>query len=296
MSMEFRTLHSHHQRPIPDGFRRCWAVVPPVVIEALLREERFAPASHDVQFPRERSSCQTCTSLDGWCYHQARGWVVDRLSTVVGQDALEAAVWLHASSSIEVDVGWLDHIPHGFFVVVDVPEDRLLRLHADLFREVALARDPVTPSAVRQHRNREDFLNARDAYFARFPPDLADWPFVDRRLWLEATWEHIFDDALWHEGGFDQLGNDDGCPPVYGVTPDIWLEHVVDVIGCDDHGSVMWREEGDAHDLQLGSRTVHLDASGLRAITDAEVEEESNQLVYACVRGEARVEPQGGEA
>ena len=67
-------------------------------------------------------------------------------------------------------------------------------------------------------------------------------------------------------------------------------------VGCDDYGSVMWREEGDAHDLQLGSRTVHLDASGLRAIADAEVEEDSNQLVYACVRGEARVEPQGGEA
>ena len=75
MSMEFRTLHSHHQRPIPDGFRRCWAVVPPTIIEALLREERFAPTSHDVQFPRERTSCQACTSPGGWCYHQARaGW------------------------------------------------------------------------------------------------------------------------------------------------------------------------------------------------------------------------------
>ena len=151
-----------------------------------------------------------------------------------------------------------------------------------------------SPSDVRQHRNREDFLNARDAYLARFPPDLADWPFEDRRLWLEATWEHIFDDALWQEGGFDQLGNDDGCPPVYGVTPEIWLH--VDVIGCDDQGSVMWREDGDAHHLRLGARTVHLDASGLRAITDTEVEEDSNQLVYACVRGEARVEPQGGES
>ena len=80
------------------------------------------------------------------------------------------------------------------------------------------------------------------------------------------------------------------------MTPEIWLEHVVDVIGCDEQGSVMWREEGGAHDLQLGSRTVHLDASGVRAITDAEVEEASNQLVYARVRGEDRVEPQGGEA
>ena len=170
MNMEFRTLHPRHQRPIPDGSRRCWAVVPPSVIEALLREERFAPIAHEVQFPRERSSCQACTSPDGWCYHQARGWVVDRLATVVNQDGLEAAVWLHFSSSIEVDAGWLDHIPHGFLVVVDVPENRLLRLHADLFREVALARSPVTPSDVRQHRNREDFLNARDAYLARFPP------------------------------------------------------------------------------------------------------------------------------
>ena len=83
---------------------------------------------------------------------------------------------------------------------------------------------------------------------------------------------------------------------MYGVTPEIWLEHVVDIVGCDEQGSVMWREEGDAHDLNLGSRTVQLDASGLRAITDAEVEEDSNQLVYAFVRGEARVEPQGGES
>ena len=106
MNMEFRTLHSRHQRPIPDGFRRCWAVVPPSVIEALLREERFAPTSHDVQFPRERSSCHACTSPDGWCYHQARCWVVDCLATVVGQDGLEApSGFMPAAASRLMQVG-----------------------------------------------------------------------------------------------------------------------------------------------------------------------------------------------
>ena len=47
MSMQFRTLHSRHQRPIPDGFRRCWAVIPPAVIETLLRDEENEDASSD---------------------------------------------------------------------------------------------------------------------------------------------------------------------------------------------------------------------------------------------------------
>ena len=296
MNMTIGTYLSRLRHAIPDGYRRCWAVFPPSVIETLLLEERFAPTSHGVQFPDERAGCQACASQDGWCYHQARGWVVNRLSTFVGGDRLEAAVWLHASNDIDDDAGWLDRFSGGFLLVVDVPVNRLVRLHADLFRDVALARYPVTPSSVRQHRNRQDFLDAQDAYLARFPPDLADWPLEDRRLWLESTWEHVFDDALWGEGGFDRLGNGDGRPPLYGVTPEIWLEHVVDIVGCDDQGSVMWREDGDAHHLRLGARTVHLDASGVHAINDAEVEEDSSQLDYARIRAEEHVESNGGEA
>ena len=166
MSMEFRTLHSHHQRPIPDGFRRCWAVVPPTAIEALLREERFAP-------PHMMSSFHVSAKLSSMHIPTVgattkHGAGVDRLATVVNQDGLEAAVWLHASSSIEVDAGWLDHILTAFLSWL-MPEDRLLRLHADLFREVALAdsRHSIRRSSTPKQGG---FSQRSGRILARFPP------------------------------------------------------------------------------------------------------------------------------
>jgi len=252
--------------------RRCVTAQHEQVLLKLLSDGVYRPNSADVVEFGSSSECAACRDPNDWCFYQAERWLTKEVGRMLERPDIREAVWMWAHDrydfNFELHTYYGKSVPHGVLLVFDIPEHRLVRADFEVFRRNVVTNEPAIGDALRSVDREEnldrdlELLEEHKSYYEDLQVSQAE-----RERRKIDSWQQVFNEYFMPDGVYDSYADGDDCSTVMGLTPELLLDELVDVIFIDENNKPLRLKSGEGIRLfgtYDGLTVLSLDETGVR--------------------------------